>query len=78
MFFRRFHELGHNYADKHHYIHLYEKMNNIGGGENQSNTHCVESVHILSFSGPNAGKYGPRKTPNTNLFHAVTSIKYRY
>ena len=23
--------------------------------------HCVKSVHIRSFSGPNAGKYGPDK-----------------
>ena len=52
MFCRRFHKLGHNYADMHHYIHLYEKMNNIGGGKNQSNTYSGKSVRILSFSGP--------------------------
>ena len=26
-------------------------------------THCVKSAQIRSFSGPNAGKYGPEKTP---------------
>ena len=33
--------------------------------------HCVISVRIRSFSGPNAGKYENTKTPNTDTFHAV-------
>ena len=31
--------------------------------------HCVKSVSIRSFSGPNAGKYG--KTQNTDTFYTV-------
>ena len=33
--------------------------------------HCAKSVCIQSFSGPNEGKYGPAKTPNTDTFYAV-------
>ena len=37
--------------------------------------HCVKSVQIRSFFwsvfSPNAGKYGPEKTPYLDTFHAV-------
>ena len=42
--------------------------------------HCVKSVQIrrdtkyLSLFSPNAGKYGPEKTPRLDTFHAVRSI----
>ena len=90
MFCRRFHKLGHNYADMHHYIHLYEKMNNIGGGKNQSNTYSGKSVRILSFSGPylfvfspNGGKYGLEKLRTQTLSMQWQSLntytdKHRY
>ena len=35
-------------------------------------THCVRSVQIRSYCGPNTGKYGPEKTPYLNNFYAVT------
>ena len=44
-------------------------------------SHCVKSVRIRSFSGPyfpvftpNAGKYGPEKTPYLDTFHAVRRL----
>ena len=36
--------------------------------------HFVKCVRVWGFSGPNAGKYGPKKfriIPNTVTFHAV-------
>ena len=30
------------------------------------------------FSGPNAGKYGPKKTPYLDTFHAESSYEYRH
>ena len=33
-------------------------------------SHCVKSVQIRSFSGPNTGKYGPEKT----LFSVYSKI----
>ena len=35
---------------------------------NAADDHCVESVRILSFSVPNAGKYGPGKLQIRTLF----------
>ena len=41
--------------------------------------HCVKSVQIRSFFwsvfSPNAGKYGPEKTPYLDTFHAVYQSK---
>ena len=37
--------------------------------------HCIKSVRIRSFSGPNVGKYGPEKLRNTDTFHAVNRSK---
>ena len=34
---------------------------------NFDDTHCVKSVRIRSFSGPNAGKYGPENSRSDNL-----------
>ena len=73
MFYRRFHTLDHNYADKHHYIDLNEKMKNTGGDKNQSDTHYPKSVRILSFSGPYFPAFG-LNTENTLTFLAVTSV----
>ena len=36
---------------------------------------CIKSVHYGVFSGPNTGKYGPKKTPFLDIFHAVGVIK---
>ena len=33
--------------------------------------HCVKSVGIWSFSGPNAAKYGSEKSPNRDTFYVV-------
>ena len=55
-----------------------------------ADSHCVKIVKIRSFSGPyfpifrlstkrykdpNAGKYGPEKTPYLDLFHTVSFSK---
>ena len=48
-----------------------------------TNDHCVKSAQIrFFFSGPyfpvvspNAGKYGPEKSPHLDTFHAVDVIK---
>ena len=48
------------------------------GAENnheQVALYCVKSVRIRSFSGPNAGKNGPEKTPNTDTFHTVLGFE---
>ena len=49
--------------------------------EGISDIHCVKRVQIRSFLwsvfSPNAGKYGPEKTPYFNTFHAVISISIR-
>ena len=41
----------------------------------------VQDQKVLSkygvFSGPNAGKYGPEKTPYLDTFHAVFIIQLR-
>ena len=34
----------------------------------QHNKRCVKSAHTRSFSGPNAGKYGPKKLRIRTLF----------
>ena len=31
--------------------------------------HCMKSVQIRSFSGPNTVKYGPERTPYLGTFH---------
>ena len=36
--------------------------------------HCVKNVQIRSFFSPNAGKYGPEKTPYLDTCHAVLHI----
>ena len=44
---------------------------------------CVKSVkygvfsHLSVFS-PNAGKYGPEKTPYLDTFHAYVSLQIRF
>ena len=45
--------------------------------------HCVKSVQIRSFFwsvfsaiSPNIGKYGPKKTPYLDIFHAVIALLY--
>ena len=38
----------------------------------------MKSVQIRSFSGPNAGKYGPEKTPYLHTFHAVIGAMIVY
>ena len=45
----------------------------------QADSHYVKVVRIWRFFGqyfpvfsPNAGKYGPEKTPNTDTFRAVS------
>ena len=39
-----------------------------GGGLTTKDVQCVKSVRIWSFSGPNAGKYGPEKLRLRILF----------
>ena len=38
---------------------------------------CVKSIHIWSFSGPNAGKYGPEKLQIRTLFTQCQFLSYR-
>ena len=37
--------------------------------------HCVKSVHIRGFSGPNAGKNGPEKLRIRTLFTQCDTFK---
>ena len=38
---------------------------------------CVKSIRIWSFSGPNAGKYGPEKLQIRTLFTQCQFLSYR-
>ena len=38
--------------------------------------HCMKSVQIRSFSGPNTVKYGPERTPYMGTFHIVHEIPH--
>ena len=39
-------------------------------------TDCVKVTKYKDFSGPNAGRHGPEKTPYLETFHIVTPLKY--
>ena len=40
--------------------------------------HCMKSVQIRSFSGPNTVKYGPERTPYLGTFHVVREIPHYF